>query len=117
MNGINVLAGPGYTNFNNLGTVGASAWGTRGIQLTAYPGVYTDNSTAAGATTTNSMINAFGQPTLGSYLASATSNVTFTNAATVYVAGAPIAGANVAITNPYALDVATGNIHFLPPAS
>lgn len=39
-----------------------------------------------------------------------TATCTITNAATVYISGAPIAGANVAITNPTALVVGSGNV-------
>lgn len=38
--------------------------------------------------------------------------MTYTNAATLYIANAPAAGSHVTLTNPYALDVAAGNAYF-----
>ena len=64
----------------------------------------TDNALAAG-TTSNINTVALGQVTL----ATSANAITATNAATLYIAGAPAAGANMTITNPYALHVASGN--------
>ena len=50
------------------------------------------------------MFNGFAQPTLESSVTTA-----FTNAATMYIANAPVAGTNTTILNPYALVVAAGN--------
>jgi hypothetical protein len=37
--------------------------------------------------------------------------VTYTDAATLYIAGAPSAGTNITLTNPYALYIAAGNVY------
>jgi hypothetical protein len=81
----------------------AGAWGTSGINLRTSSATYTDSSSAASATVTNNMVNSFGVPTL----AAASTSVTYTNAATLYIAGAPTAGTNVAITHPFGLYVDT----------
>lgn len=82
----------------------ATAWGLNGISLQAVAATYTDSSTAGSGTATNAVFNSFAAPTL----AASNSSVTTTNAATVYVQGAPSAGANQTITNAYALWVDGG---------
>lgn len=68
---------------------------------------YTDTGTAGGTTQALAPFTVFSAPTLS------TSNiVTYTNAATVYVAGAPAAAGSATITNPYALYVAAGDAYF-----
>ncbi len=81
------------------GSITTGAWGTNGVQSQFTANTYTDNTSAAG-TVTNNMINVFGQPTIAS-----TNAVTYTNAATVYIAGTVIAGTNTTITNPSVLQV------------
>lgn len=67
--------------------------------------IYT--STGSSGTIAATGINTFNIPTL------ATSNATtLTTASTFRIAGAPVAGANVTITNPLALEVATGAAYF-----
>jgi len=90
------------------GNITASAWGTNGINFQTAAATYTDSSTAASTTVTNNMVNTHGVPTL----AATNTAVTYTNAATMYIAGAPSAGTNVTITNPYALYVNSGNSSF-----
>ncbi len=95
----------GTTATSSLFTLGgsrsASAWGVNGINFQTVAATYND-STSSG-TVANNMVNSFGIPTLTS-----TAAVTYTNAATVYIAGNPIPGTNVTITNPYAL-IVNGN--------
>jgi len=79
-----------------------SAWGTSGVALQNTAATYTDTSSSG--TVTNADINTFAQSTIA-----ANSTSTYTNAATVYIAGAPINGTNATITNGYALQVASGN--------
>ena len=86
----------------------AAAWGLNGINLQTVAATYTDNSTAASTTVGNNIINSFGVPTL----AASNTGVTYTNAPTLYIAGAPTAGTNVSITNPYALYVNSGTSYF-----
>ncbi len=85
-------------------TILSSAWGTSGIQKNSLATIYTDSSTAASGTATNAVITSFGQPTI----AASNVTVTTTNAATVYIAGAPVAGTNMTLTNAYALWIASG---------
>jgi len=68
----------------------------------------TDGTSAGGATNTLGTISAFGSTAV----AATNASVTYTNLATLYIAGAPTAGTNVTITNPYALYVAGGASYF-----
>ncbi len=85
-----------------------TAWGLNGIQLQASASTFTDSSTAISGTATNAVFNSFGIPTL----AASNATVTTTNAATLYVAGAPTAGTNQTITNAYSLWVDAGTARF-----
>ncbi len=69
---------------------------------------YTDGVTAASGTVTHGTIASFDNPAI----AATNATVTYTNASTVYIDGAPTAGSNVTITNPYALYVAAGTVYF-----
>jgi len=68
----------------------------------------TDGSSANGATNALGTITSFGSTTV----AASNTGVTYTNLATLYIAGAPAAGTNVTITNPYAFYVAGGASYF-----
>ena len=87
------------------GTVsgGAAAWTTNGIGIRQDAATYKDNSSSG--TVANNYVDVIGQPTL-----TASSATTYTNAATMVIAGPPAAGTNVTITNPAALVVASGNV-------
>jgi hypothetical protein len=87
-------------------SISASAWGTTGIGFIATGATYTDFSTAAASNVANAHIHAIARPTI----AAANYTVTVSKAASLFVAGAPIAGANITITNPYAIQVAAGNV-------
>lgn len=93
--------------FNIGGNLTAGAWGTSGINFNTQTATYSDNTSAVG-TVSNNMVNSFATSTL----TTPTNAVTYTNAATVYIAGAPTAGTNVTLTNPYALYVANGLSQF-----
>ena len=80
------------------GNISSSAWGNGGVNLQINNATYTDTSTTGG-TVTNNMVNVFGVPTL----ASTNTGITYTNTATVYIAGVPSAGTNATLTNSYAL--------------
>jgi len=88
------------------GSKSASAWGTGGIGFIATGATYTDSSTAASGNVANAHIHSIARPTI----AAANFTVTVSKAASFYVAGAPIAGGNITITNPYAIQVAAGNV-------
>ena len=85
----------------NVSTI-TGALGVRAVFST-----YTDNSAAASATIANAAIHSFAAPNL----AAANTAVVFTNAATMYIAGGPVANTNATITNSYALLVG-GNARF-----
>jgi hypothetical protein len=93
-----------------LAGLGASAWGTAGIGFVTASGGYQDNSTTAGSTVATNMVHVFNVPTLISLNATSGSNVTYSNAATLYIDGAPAAGTNVTISTPWSLYVNNGNI-------
>lgn len=84
------------------------AWGTSGSRFRVTAATNTDSSTLASGTAATAVANSFGIPTF----AAANTGVTTTNAATVYIDGAPAAGTNMALTNPYALWVAAGRSRF-----
>lgn len=111
LNSGNVGIGIGNSTPTGLLTVGggrsAPAWGVSGINLQALGGIYTDSTTLATSTVSTNAINSFGIPTL----AATNSSVNYTNAATVYISGAPKAGTNVSIANPYSL-LALGRSYF-----
>jgi len=107
----------GDAYFNNIGNLGIG---------TTAPGALLDvdradttsdseliNFRSAGFTQTissaltNARFNQFAQPTI-----TAATAQTVTNAATLYVAGAPVAAGSVSITNPYALWVDAGDVRF-----
>jgi hypothetical protein len=90
------------TGNSNVSTI------TGNLGIRALFSTYTDNSAISGATIANAAIHAFAAPNL----AAANTLVTFTNAATMYIGGAPVANTNATITNPYALFVAGGNSFF-----
>jgi len=99
----------GYTFTNGVlysGNVSRAAWGLNGPMFRTVASTFTDNSTVSG-TVTNGMINTFGIPTI----AASNASITYTNAATVYIAGVPAPGTNITITTPLALDV-VGNSLF-----
>jgi len=69
---------------------------------------FTDNNTAASGTATSCAFTSFQVPTL----AATNTSVTTTDAATFYIAAAPIAGTNETITNPWAIWVDAGAVRF-----
>jgi len=90
------------------GNLTAAAWGTAGIAYQNLASTFTDNSTAASGTAAWGVIESIAINTI----AATNATVTYTNAASFYIAGAPTNGANVTITNPYALYVAAGASYF-----
>lgn len=89
------------------GTLSSAAWGANGINISVHGSILTDNSSASGTVAFNA-VNAF----MISPLAATNTGVTYTTAATVYIAGAPSAGTNVSITKSYASYIATGDSFF-----
>lgn len=87
------------------GSISLSAWGVNGILSQMAASTFTDTSTAQNATVTTAVFNSFGRPTL----AATNTGITYTNAATVYIANSPL-GSGTTITNAYALWVAAGSV-------
>jgi len=107
----NVIIGgttPQAGNFTQLKTpstaITTTAWTTAGYTIAESARTLTD-STSTGTVAAN-YVNALNAPTL----AASNAGVTFTNAATLYVAS-PVAGTNVTITNNYAI-LSPGNVNF-----
>ena len=71
-------------------------------------GTVTDVTSAVSATNTTGAIASLAITPI----AATNTGVTYTNASTLYIAGAPSAGTNVTITNPYSLYVAAGDAYF-----
>lgn len=94
------------------GDISSSSWTTNGIGLRLRGNAYTDSSTAISGTAAANHIHAIAAPTL----AATNATVTTTASATLFIAGAPVAGANMTITNPRALLVASGQVQ-LPDGS
>ena len=90
------------------GAISASSWTTNGLVLKTAAATYTDSSTAGSGTAATGVFTSFGVPTL----AATNTSVTTTDAATVYIAGAPAAGTNQTLTNAYALWVDAGAVRF-----
>jgi hypothetical protein len=90
------------------GAISASSWTTNGLVLKTAAATYTDSSTAGSGTAATGVFTSFGVPTL----AATNTSVTTTDAATVYIAGAPAAGTNQTLTNAYALWVDAGKVRF-----
>ncbi len=92
--------------FTISGNQSNTAWTTNGTQLSVRAATLTDTSSSG--VVTASSANSFGIPTFV-----ANSATTYTNGATVYIAGSPVASTNVTVTNPYSLYVAAGTSGFI----
>jgi len=90
------------------GNKSASSWTTNGIGLRLSGATYTDSSTSASGTAVTNHIHAMSIPSL----AATNGGVTTTDAATLYIAGAPAASTNMTITNPWAFRVQQDNSYF-----
>lgn len=82
-----------------------AAFGVSGVGFCSDAATWTDTVTAG--TVTTAAVHSLGIPTLAASSAS-----TYTNSATLYIAGATVAGTNVTATNKYSLMIAGGNIKF-----
>lgn len=91
------------------GTRSYAAWGTSGAQFRSAASTITDTSTASSATVAAANFNSFGIPTL----ATTNTTITYSDSATVYIAGVPAAGANTpTLTRPWAIWVDAGACRF-----
>ena len=82
--------------------------GLAGKSLEIDAQTHTDTNTAASGTAAAQAFTSFQQATQ----AAANTSITITDAATVYIANAPLAGTNVTLTNSYALWVDDGTVRF-----
>ena len=111
---ISTTGGNGRVQANNFNITGAATGNanvstiTGNLGIRALASTYTDNVALASATITNGAIHAIAQPTLTASNAS----VTFTNAATLYIANSPANSGTTLITNPYSLYIANGSTYF-----
>jgi hypothetical protein len=94
----------GDSNFSGVAVFAAAT----PAKLYIGTGTVTDTTSAIGAT---NAVGAVASLAITPIAATNTS-VTYTNAATLYIAGAPSAGTNVTLTNPYSLYVAAGAAYF-----
>lgn len=86
------------------GNITANAWATTGIQFSGQAATYVDDSTAASGTAATAVFASFAQPSLNA----TNTSVTTTDAATLYIANAPLGIGNMSITNPLAFWVDDG---------
>jgi len=113
VNAGNVYLGPGTTFsnriLNNLNNAfSTTAIGVNGSLFALSSGVITDTSTAVSGTVATYAINGIAQSTI----AASSSRVTYTNAATLYIAGAPVGSTNVTMSNSWSLYVNSGSAYF-----
>ena len=95
--------------------IGDSSFNGVAVFAAATPAkLYMGTGTVTDVTSAISATNAIGAiASLGiTPIAATNTSVTYTNAATLYIAGAPSAGTNVTLTNPYSLYVAGGAAYF-----
>jgi len=95
--------------------IGDSSFNGVAVFAAATPAkLYMGTGTVTDVTSAISATNAIGAiASLGiTPIAATNTSVTYTNASTLYIAGAPSAGTNVTITNPYSLYVAAGAAYF-----
>ena len=90
----------GDSNFNGVAVFAPAT----PAKLYMGTGIVTDVTSAVSATNTTGAIASLAITPI----AATNTGVTYTNASTLYIAGAPSAGTNITITNPYALYVAAG---------
>ena len=94
----------GDSNFNGVAVFAPST----PAKLYIGTGTVTDTTSAIGATNATGAVASLAITPI----AATNTSVTYTNAATLYIAGAPSAGTNVTLTNPYSLYVAAGDAYF-----
>jgi hypothetical protein len=111
---ISTTGGNGTIQANNFNITGAVTGNanvstvTGNLGIRALASTYTDNVAAASATIETGAVHAIAQPTLTASNAS----VTFTNAATFYIANSPANSGTTTITNPYSLYIQNGSTYF-----
>jgi hypothetical protein len=109
------LSNPGLSTLVKTLTLGNTSFSGTAVFAPATPaklyigtGTVTDTTSAASATNATGAVSSLAITPI----AATNASVTYTNASTLYIAGAPSAGTNVTITNPYSLYVAAGAAYF-----
>ena len=109
------LSNTGFSTLVKTLTLGDSNFNGTAVFAPATPakmyfgtGTVTDVTSAASATNVAGAVVAMGITPI----AATNASVTYTNASTLYIAGAPSAGTNVTLTNPYSLYIAAGAAYF-----
>jgi len=102
------LTGMGRFFFGEQAVSGAALTVTSPGRLYSGTGTYTDNTTAASGTVTHGAMVSIDNPAI----ASTNATVTYTNASSFYIDGAPTNGTNVTITNSYSFFVNAGVSYF-----
>jgi hypothetical protein len=99
---------------NGMTTLGANAASGTALSTTVAAKLYsstlgyTDTTTAASGVVAHGTANSLGAIPI----AATNTGVVYTNASTLYIGGAPTAGSNVTITNPFALFIESGAARF-----
>jgi hypothetical protein len=108
------LSNSGFSTLVKTLTLGDTSFNGTAVFAAATPaklymgtGTVTDVTSAISATNTTGAIASLAITPI----AATNTGVTYTNASTLYIAGAPSAGTNVTITNPYSLYVAGGAVN------
>lgn len=102
--GVGVGAAEPRAQLHLSGNRSAASWGKDGTGLRIDSAIYTDIN-SDGRMPFN-YVHAIGQPTLA-----ANGPATYSNAATLYLAGEPVGGANVTLIKPWALYVERGDVY------
>ena len=109
------LSNSGFSTLVKTLTLGDTSFNGTAVFAAATPaklymgtGTVTDVTSAISATNTTGAIASLAITPIDA----TNTGVTYTNAATLYIAGAPSAGTNVTLTNPYSLYVAGGASYF-----
>jgi hypothetical protein len=109
------LSNSGFSTLVKTLTLGDTSFNGTAVFAPATPaklymgtGTVTDVTSAISATNTTGAISSLAITPI----AATNTGVTYTNASTLYIAGAPSAGTNITITNPYSLYIAAGASYF-----
>ncbi len=106
-NGLVNIPGSIVNGLRTTGGITSSSFGTTGVNFSIAGATYTD-STSSGTVAGVVAINSVSSPTINATIGS----VTYSQAATWYIGGAPIAGTGVTALTGYALYVNSGTSYF-----
>lgn len=109
------LSNTGFSTLVKTLTLGDSSFNGTAVFAAATPAkLYLGTGTVTDVTSAISATNGVGAIASLAItpIAATNTGVTYTNASTLYIAGAPSAGTNITITNPYSLYIAAGASYF-----